>query len=121
VAAECGASPVLRVRLTRAAAPLSPAKIAILLHKNANTVRRLLSKLVADGKVIKQEKTTFSRVSASNVKQREQRDQSDISISRDFYSQHRYAAVDFYRLQRSWPRSRSRLVRSRSCIRFWNI
>jgi hypothetical protein len=42
------------LELLKHEAPLKPAKIALLLKKNANAIRRLLSKLASDGKVTKQ-------------------------------------------------------------------
>jgi hypothetical protein len=44
------------IELLRHEAPLTPAKIALLLRKNANTVRVLLSRMVSDGRIVKQGK-----------------------------------------------------------------
>ena len=44
------------LELLRHEAPLTPAKVALLLRKNANTVRRLLSMLAADGRIVKESK-----------------------------------------------------------------
>jgi predicted ArsR family transcriptional regulator len=45
---------VAALELLRHEAPLKPQKVALLLRKNANTVRWHLSELVKDGKVVKQ-------------------------------------------------------------------